>query len=273
MTPRESRACAVYKIEVMNFKIGYVALVGAVILLASCSSSPEILGENSASGPASTASSGSSDSAAAAWPYEEGELLSGTATPNLPEGESGNVSVVEIGAFDGSRLPFAYRNNTDEAISHVDWSGTARSGGSVVATGSSQGGTPSQVPPGGVGLAYIYFGLDTDLPAEAKYEFSESHMPADTSHYNTAPFVITETNDVGGSIVGAAVNRTGSTVTGPYGVDVYCFDGDDLVSSTGDFAEQSGALEDGETVTFTVDLYSEPCPTYLLGVSGFFNPS
>src|SRR5699024_10132207 len=163
--------------------------------------------------------------------------------PNLPEGESGNVSVVEIGAIDGSRLPFAYRHNTDEASSHADGSGTARSGGRVGATGSYQGGNPSQVAPGGDGVAYLYFGLDA------------SHMPADTSHYNTAPFVITETNDVGGSIVGAAVNRTGSTVTGPYGVDVYCFDGDDLVSSTGDFAEQSGALEDGETVTFTVDLY------------------
>lgn len=183
------------------------------------------------------------------------------------------MSVVQIGPFDGSSLLFTYRNNTDAAISHIDWSATARSGGKIVATGSSQGGTPAQVPPGGIGLAYIYFGSDTNLPTDAEYEFSENHMSADVSAYNSAPFVITETNDVGGSIVGAAVNRTGSKVTGPYSVNVYCFDGNDLTSSTRSFTEQGGDLEDGGTVSFTADLHGEQCPTYLVGVSGWFNPS
>ena len=54
------------------------------------------------------------------------------------------MSVVQIGPLveDGigsATLPFAFRNNTSEGISHVDWTGTARSGGSIVATGSSQG--------------------------------------------------------------------------------------------------------------------------------------
>ena len=253
--------------------LGLASLLGAVVLLSSCSSPSESPVENPVGSPAAAASSDSNNDESAAWPYEEGELLSGTATPTFQDGEAGEVSVVQIGPFDGTSLPFAYRNNTDAAISHIDWSATARSGGQIVATGSSQGGTPAQVPPGGVGFAFIYFGSDTELPADAEYEFSENHMPADATPYNTAPFVITETNDVGGSIVGSAVNRTGSTVTGPYGVKVYCFDGDDLLSDVGTYAEQDGDLVDGGTVSFTVDLYGEPCPTYLLGVSGYFNPS
>lgn len=253
--------------------LGLASLLGAVVLLSSCSSPSESPVENPVGSPAAAASSDSNNDESAAWPYEEGELLSGTATPTFQDGEAGKVSVVQVGPFDGSRLPFAYRNNTDAAISHIDWSATARNGGQIVATGSSQGGTPAQVPPGGVGFAFIYFGSDTELPADAEYEFSENHMPADATPYNTAPFVITESNNVGGSIVGAAVNRTGSTVTGPYSVEVYCFDGDGLVSSTGTFTEQDGDLADGGTVSFTADLYDEPCPTYLLGVSGYFNPS
>lgn len=248
-------------------------LIGAAVVLASCTSIGEAPTENQVMNPASEASTEIVPSESEPWPYKDGELLSGTATPNFPEGEPDEVSVVQIGPLDGSRLLFAYRNNTDVGISHIDWSATARSGGKIVATGSSQGGTPAQVPPGGIGLAYIYFGFDTNLPSDAEYEFSENHLPADASSYNSAPFVITETTDVGGSIVGAAVNRTGSKVTGPYSVDVYCFDGDDLTSSTGTFTEQSGDLEDGGTVSFTADLYGEQCPTYLVGVSGWFNPS
>lgn len=243
------------------------------MLLASCSSSSESPVENHVGAPASAADSGSSSSEAEVWPYEDGELLSGTAAPTLPEGEDGEVSVVQIGPIEDSVLPFAYRNNTDAPISHIDWSATARSRGQLVATGSSQGGTPAQVPPGGIGLAYIYFGSDTSLPADAEFEFSEKHLPADTTPFNTAPFVIAETNEVGGSIVGTAVNRTGVSVSGPYSVDTYCFDGDNLLSSTRTFAEQSGDLPDGGTASFTANLYGDLCPTYLVGVSGYFNPS
>lgn len=257
----------------MKLSLKVVALAGAAAILASCTSIGEVPAENQVISPQAESVSATASDETEPWPYEDGELMSGTATPDFPEGEPGEVSVVQVGPFDGSSLLFAYRNNTDVGISHIDWSATARSGGKIVATGSSQGGTPAQVPPGGVGLAYIYFGSDTNLPTDAEYEFSENHMPADTSPYNSAPFVITETNNVGGSIVGAAVNRTGSRITGPYSVNVYCFDGNDLTSSARSFTEQSGDLEDGGTVSFTADLHGEQCPTYLVGVSGWFNPS
>jgi hypothetical protein len=71
-----------------------------------------------------------------------------------------------------AKLPFAFRNNTNEGVSHVDWTGTARSGGSIVATGSSQGTIPAQVKPGEVGLAFIFFDGTAKLPpADVEYAF------------------------------------------------------------------------------------------------------
>ena len=46
----------------------------------------------------------------------------------------------------------------------LDWSGTARSAGSIVATDSSQGTIPAQVKPGEIGLAFIYFDGTRALP-------------------------------------------------------------------------------------------------------------
>jgi hypothetical protein len=94
-------------------------------------------------------------------------LLAGTADPHLPDGESGKVSVVQVGPLgelgSSATLPFAFRNNSGEGISHVDWAATAHSGGSIVATGSSQGTIPAQVQPGEIGLAFIFFDGNSKL--------------------------------------------------------------------------------------------------------------
>ena len=44
----------------------------------------------------------------------------------------------------------------------------------------------------------------------------------------------------GEAIVGAAVNRTGKSVEGPFALSVCCFDGDKMLSQQGAFAEQQG---------------------------------
>lgn len=202
-------------------------------------------------------------------------LLAGTAIPNLPEGEDGKVSVVQIGPLKeqggAATLPFAFRNNTSEGISHVDWTGTARSGGSIVATGSSQGTIPAQVKPGEIGLAFIYFAHgSTPPPADAQYEFTVNTSELDQDAYNTAPLKVTEANASGDAIVGAAVNQTGESVEGPFAVSVYCFDGDQLLGKHGAFAEQDGpAAPDGQ-VTFSASLYGADCPTFTVGVGGYF---
>jgi hypothetical protein len=209
-------------------------------------------------------------------PFNASGLLAGTAGPNLPDGKPGTVSVVQIGPQleDGAgaaKLLFAFRNNTGEGISHADWIGTARSGGSIVATGSSQGTIPAQVQPGEIGLAFIYFASGAKRPpAGAEYEFTVDTSPADQNAYNTAPLKVTEANTSGDAIVGAAANSTAESVEGPFSVSVYCFDGDKLLSEHSTFAEQDGPVEANGQVTFSDNLYGAKCPTFTVGVAGYF---
>ncbi|KQV64920.1 hypothetical protein ASC64_14485 [Nocardioides sp. Root122] len=208
-----------------------------------------------------------------ALPFNASGLLGGNAKPDLPTGDEGEVSVIQVGPLlkDSGILLFAFRNNTSEAISHVDWTASARSGGSLVSSGTSQGTIPAQVASGEVGLAYIYFDNAEAIAAKTEYEFSADSMEADTSSYNTAPLKLTEANLVGDAIVGGAVNDTGAAVTGPYSVAIYCFDGNKLVDYVSDFAEPDRDLEDGDTVTFAADLYGGKCATYAIGVDGYFS--
>ena len=62
-----------------------------------------------------------------------------------------------------------------------------------------------------------------------------------------------------------------ASTEGPYSVAIYCFDGDNQLRQTGSYAEQDGPIEDGGTVTFTVDLYGEECPKFVVGVGGYFS--
>ena len=120
-------------------------------------------------------------------------------------------------------------------------------------------------------MAYIYFDNSAAVPDGAEYEFTVSTSPVDTNSYNTAPFKVTEANLVGDSIVGAATNETGAGATGPYSVGVYCFDGDNLISHFTEFAEQDGEIADGGAVTFSAPLYGAGCPSFTLGVGGYFS--
>lgn len=209
-------------------------------------------------------------------PFNASGLLAGTANPNLPDGEPNKVSVVQIGPLDehmsgSAKLPFAFRNNTSEAISHIDWTATARSGGSIVATGSSQGTIPAQVQPGETGLSFIYFEINSaHPPVDADYEFTVNTSTADQTSYNTAPLKVIEANSSGDSIVGAAVNHTGESVEGPFSVSGYCFDGDKLLSQYGAFAEQDGPAAADQQVTFSAALYGADCPAFTVGVGGYF---
>lgn len=248
-----------------NRKLATGIILCASAALAACGS-----GDGNSNGGAETHSEQSEN--VAVQPYNVSGFLGGNANPNLPEGEQGEVSVVQIGPLnkDSGTLPFAFRNNTNEEIAHIDWSATARNGGEVVGSGSSQGTSPAQVQPGEVGFSYIYFDNGEALPDDTEYEFSSDSTPAGPSSYNTAPFTVTEANLVGDAIVGSATNETGNKVSGPYSVSIYCFDGDKLVSDINTFASPDGDLDDGGTTSFSADLYSTPCETYSVGVSGYF---
>lgn len=253
------------------------AACALVLVLVGCGGTDR---SGDASAPVDSSTPGTSAASAepvAPLPFNAGGLLAGTANPNFPAGELDKVSVVQVGALDtdmigAAKLPFAFRNNTSEGISHVDWSATARSAGSIIATGSSQGTIPKQVKPGEVGLGFIYFdGSATLPPADAEYEFTVNTSPANQDFYNTAPLKVTEANASGDAIVGAAVNGTGESVEGPFGIDVYCFDGDMVLSEHGNFAEQQGPVAADGQVTFTADLFGANCPTFAVGVGGYFS--
>lgn len=258
----------------MKTPLRLAAAIAAVLLLTSCSSTAESSPNTSASAPPDAVEVVETAAAVESLPFNASGLLNGTAAPNFEDGEPGEVSVVQVGPLDkpgvGALLLFGFRNNTAAAVAHVDWTATARSGGAIVSTGSSQGTVPAVIQPGEVGLAYIYFDNGEVIPDDAEYEFSASTSAADTSPYNTAAIKVTEVNLSGDAIVGAATNDTGADTVGPYSVNVFCFDGDTIVSQHQGFAEQD-ELPGGATATFTVSLFGATCPSYAVGVSGYFS--
>ncbi|PZR80388.1 MAG: hypothetical protein DLM65_08095 [Candidatus Aeolococcus gillhamiae] len=145
--------------------------------------------------------------------------------------------------------------------------------GTLRATGQSQETDPSQLAPGEAALSFIYFQIGTaaQIPDTAVYAFTSETVPADTSSYNTATAKVTEAKLLGGSIVGTATNATRAALQGPYNVNVYCFDATGaIVNTSGGFADQNNGVAPGGNLTFTVSLYGAACPTFLVGVTGFF---
>jgi len=254
-----------------------VGALAVVLMLAACS--PKVSTPSDAGTVTAAAKPGASAAAeVTSKPFNSSKLLGGNAAPNFPDGEPGKVSVVAQGTLAKSEgmnsgtLLIAYRNNTAAGISHVDFTVTAKADGKVVASGNSQSGsTPSQVQPGEAALDYIYFDNVSSVPdAGVTYEFTVKTMPADTSSYNTAALKVTQADNNGTAIIGAATNDTDAGVHGPFGVYAYCFDGENLSQLIQDYAPETGDVAAGGQVAFTVNLYDKKCDTFALGVNGFF---
>lgn len=255
------------------------AVLTSVVLLAGCGSDNTSTTTDSGSANSTTTTPPETPRPKDVTPksFNASGLLKGDAKPTLPDGDANKVAVIaqapieKVSGLDSATLIFAFRNNTDEAISHVDWTATARAGGKLVATGSSQGTQPAQAAPGEVGMAFIYFDAGKDIPDHgATYEFSAETSEADTESYNTAPLVVSEANRNGTKVVGSATNKTGKPVTGPYSATAYCFRGNKITDRGSDFAEEDGDVQPNGTVHFTVSL-PDTCKTFALGVSGFFS--
>lgn len=137
---------------------GVTVLVGMLLVTGGCgtnddgdkSTSNISSGDSASGGPATE----EPKTAAIPLPFNADGLLKGSIAPKLADGEPGEVSVLKIGKLDvdSGTLPFAFRNNTDEAISHVDWTAKGRSAGALVGTGTSQGTIPAQIAPGAIGF-------------------------------------------------------------------------------------------------------------------------
>ncbi len=109
------------------------------------------------------------------------------------------------------------------------------------------------------------------MPAKGlTYQFKIETNDADQSSYNTAPVTVKEATYNGKSIVGTAKNATGKDLTGPYDVQVYCFQGNHLTAEIGSFADEDADISSDDTVSFTADLYDTKCANFTVGVSGYF---
>lgn len=207
------------------------------------------------------------DAVSAGW-------FAGTAKPDFPTGAEGKVDIVSSGPIvatsGGTTVPVALRNGTADPITGIDVTGAAvDAAGKILASGRSQGFSPASVPSGGVSLGYVYFDLNTKLPANAKIEFTVASKPLEGKPY-FQDLKVDQANAVGGAITGKATSTSDNTVKGPFGVHLTCFDQKGaLLSSQVGFASPDADLSKGQSVTFQISLYNEPCPSFLVGVSGY----
>lgn len=263
----------------MNKRLGAVAAAVLALATSGCGASATQTGGGTAAAsstesaaPATTSAAAevkmgtTADAIAAGW-------LAGNASPVFPAGGAGKVDVVasapiKVNSAGLVTLPVAVRNGTNAAITSVEVTGAAMDAtGKILASGRSQGFSPAVVPAGGISLGYVFF--DADLPATAKLEFTVASRPLKGDPY-FQDLKIDQANPMGTSLTGKATNTSKNTLNGPYGVHVTCFDanGSLLGSQTG-FASPDADLAAGQSVTFQVDFYNEPCPTFLVGVSGY----
>ena len=197
--------------------------------------------------------------------------LTSFGAPELPEGESGQVSIVARGRFDrlSGIMPLILRNNTDGSLTRLTVSADARNpAGNLIASGEDQGFTPNLVPPGGLALGYAYFG-DADLPAGTKVSFETGGSPADNPTESIRDLELAEVSLIGGRIVGAVRNQGDTEVAGPIGMSFMCFASDGGILQYEYTFANKDQLPAGGSATFGLDLLGDKCPAFLAGASGF----
>jgi hypothetical protein len=206
-------------------------------------------------------------------------ILGGDANPNLPNGDVGELSIIQTGpvervsGVDSASVLVALRNMTDETVSNLKVSGSARSGGQLIGSGESQGFGPEIVEPGEVSFGYVYF--DTAIPEDAEFDLTATSDTYDPdSVFGSVDLAVTEVNLVPdgsrANIVGAVTNQTERPVSGPMSVSVYCFKGDKYISEpSGGFVDGPDPLAPGAQGTFSAPMSDAPCPSFLVAVSGY----
>ncbi|MCU1518819.1 MAG: hypothetical protein JWQ75_3540 [Pseudarthrobacter sp.] len=263
----------------MNKRLGAVAAALLALAASGCGASATQTGGGSAparsteaAAPTTTSAAAevkmgtTADAVAAGW-------LAGNAEPVFPAGGAGKVDVVasapiKVNSAGLVSLPVTVRNSTSETITSVEVTGAAMDAtGKILASGRSQGFSPAVVPAGGVSLGYVFF--SAKLPTTAKLEFTVASKPLEGDPY-FQDLQVNQANAVGTSVTGKATNTSKNKLNGPYGVHVTCFDAKgSLLGSQIGFASPDADLAAGQSVTFQVDFYDEPCPTFLVGVSGY----
>lgn len=196
----------------------------------------------------------------------------------VPDGEPNELAVVRVGSADGSdsSVPVLLRNGTDQALTGIEVTGTARdSSGSLTGSGSSQGTVPSVVASGEWAFGYVYFGTEP-LPAGTTFDLSASGREYEEGElFGSVDLAVTEvertTGEFGGEqFVGILSNPTDMQIEGPISVDAICFDDAEAVptGTVRTFAD-GNSVAPGGTVSFSLDLFDQACTVFALGGSGF----
>ena len=114
-------------------------------------------------------------------------FIGGNALSLLPQGESGVLSVVAVGAYDGNTLPFVVRNNTGETVISLEATGRALNpAGQLIATGGDQLLHPNLLRAGGLSLGYVYFGGAAPPPTRPSRSTWKPSRSARTSSRTSA---------------------------------------------------------------------------------------
>lgn len=200
--------------------------------------------------------------------------VGGNASPDLPDGEAGRLSVVATGKYrvsrfsDSTTIPLVVRNNTTKPVVRVSVLAAAYStDGQLFAIGSDQGFGPKYVAPGEITMGYIYFS-DAKLPQDARVEYEITARAIDSME-NIGDLEVVDCNRVENRIMGVLKNAYNSAVHGPIEVCVYCFDENgDLLDYYSDYTDKD-QTEAGDSILFQVEMGKDACPVYLVFGAGY----
>lgn len=208
-------------------------------------------------------------------PNDANPALGVQGVADLPDGESGELSIVAIGREESSLgistvVPVVVRNRTGRTVSDISVSGSARdTSGSLIGSGSDQGFKPAVVGPGEIAIGYVYFNTG-DVPGDATFDFDVSGTNPDDRFMSAVDLVVDEHNRTGDSVVVMLRNDTSEVVSGPISLLMMCFDSDGTPIGTESTFTDQNDVGPGATVSGSFTFWGDPpCERYILGGSGY----
>lgn len=259
----------------------FVIVVAVATLAAACGGSKTTSSEpvasassdsNSSSGQSTTVPSKSSgpSTSPAIWqsaPYAP------------PNGDAGKLSVVAVGSPDsntfGASVPVIVRNNTADAMTDIEASGTVRNAaGSLVSSGSSQGFAPETIQPGEWAYGFVYFSVP--LPADSVVTVTATGEKA-SGRFAIFPYVILNIQEVAIStqrknlvVIGIVSNPDSKETVDPAKVSILCTSTEGMPLSVESEYSDGPVLPNG-TSSFSADLYdkADSCPVVSVTSGGY----